>query len=257
MFYIFLIATLNLVIGFAVAVRLGQRYRAVAMADESWESNNLAQSDEESATPDDADDSDEQDSDETSPEDADTEANEGESEEKSESVISVEALQAEVGEFNDQLLNTDDQLRACLETPDVVDIKDVLGSLRDAAGDFVEKRNEAHENFSQAHEEDEGFDFLRAEIEAAIADQNESVESVNEAIDSFDYEGDSQDGCQRMIDETAKLIDGNRQLAGGVEQAAVEVARREEHSEAVDESPATPPKYSVSLYSGALANSMV
>jgi len=266
MIYVLLVAVVNLIVGFAVAVRLGNRYSAIAMADQHWEFKQLLPPSRRMRTPDSEESGDEvpeddepsdsepEESNETPSEEdkveveqaeeevavADSEPEEDEvaeeeAEGKSKISLAIEALQAEAAGLNEQLTETDDQLRECLESPEENEINGILGSLREATDDYIDKRNAVQEKLEAVPEEDETFQAMWAEVEAAVTSQDESIESVNSAIESFDYQGDLEEGCRRMIGETGKLIDENRQLAGELDKAAVEVARQEDRLETTDD----------------------
>ena len=239
MLYIFLVAILNIAIGFALAVHLQRRYQIVAMADENWEFDEMpgslsddppAETSAEISTAESIAELQERDLPEQPDNETatdDTPAADDMPLEKSESHTLVEELLAEVNGFHDQLAEVDEQLRVCLEAPDSLEIEQVLNSLNEATNDYRQKREAAHERFAGAHKDRPEFEAVCEEMRTSAANQDESIESATSAITSFDYQGDLEDGCRTMVDETGGLLQSNSRLRGTADLAMLEVMRAE------------------------------
>jgi len=222
--YIALVAVLNVSLGFGMAVYLGHRYRSAIAEREMWAAMNLpALSDSNALTGEEL-----READESQP------AAEGQ-QQKSESKAAVELLEAEVNRYNDRLVEADGELRPLEEEPDAAAIEECLNSLLAATEEYLDSRNDAHQDFDALHREKPEFDRLRGQLQEVVVRENEQIENTNEAIQVFNYEGDLPQGVREMVGETGKLLDANRQVQNTVEEAAIKVAEHEKPPAESDE----------------------
>ncbi len=276
--YIFVVAVLNLGMGFALAAYLGRRYRSMMEADDTLGTDyGIGQADSgvvsfaqdlaaTTETP--ADRQAEPSPDERSvepiadasaaepavepavepsagrpadaaptaarppqPERADSPQGDRESDaETSPSEASVRQLQKGVEQYHEELSESDEQLRANVESPDAEAIEACLDSLMQATEEYLDNRGEAYRTFREIHDERPEFETVNNDLQTAIEQQDEQIESASAAVETFDYEGDLKDGCQNMVDETGKLIDGNHRLRDTLDEAMVKVAQTEQRT---------------------------
>ena len=256
--FIFIIAVLNLLFGFGLAVVLGQRYRMIYAPGglpseqevESWNVDSTPPPPEEEATeaPSASDNSKEDtetheepktteeepspaldataggaDSDsgpEAPPDSATTrEATPGEK--------VVEDCRHQVRAYHGELTRLDEQLRLQFEAPDVEVIEACLTSLRAATEKYLEGREEASQKFDEVHGETPEMADVQGELQAALARQDVQIDSTKETIEGFDYQNNLETGCRKVVDETNKLLDANHQVRDALDATMVTVARAE------------------------------
>ena len=251
--YILTIAVLNLCVGFGISLYLGRQYRTMIEVqelldmDDSRESWDDTSDEADDTAPDDAasddtasDDtaSDDTASDDTAPDEKPIDEKSAEDDqaekaaepqrEKSPAETSVEDFQDEVLQFEGQLVQASDGLRAGMEGQDAAPIKEILNSLRKDSYKYLADRKKKSDAFEELHQERSEFKELREALQAAVQQQDQQIESTLETADAFDSKAWSKDGRRRIIHETGKLLGTNDQLRDRLDEAMVEVARSEE-----------------------------
>ncbi len=273
--YIFLVAVLNVGVGFAVAVCAGRRYRELcvlaveaavpdvefpAPGSESQipasfmvDSEDDPPHEEEPAQPEDcvdepADDSPEQANDgapapggtstgQSAPADGEAPANVApdEKREMSPGEACVEQFRSEVGKYHQELTRLDNAFRACADKPEAGEVQSQVDSLQETNEEYLASREQAHHAFQELHAEQEEFNAVSDELQAVLRGQDTLVEDANSVIEGLDNEGDPAEGCRQMIQQTTKLLHANHELRDTLEEASVAVARHEGRLESIDE----------------------
>jgi diguanylate cyclase (GGDEF)-like protein len=249
--YIFIVAALNLALGFGVAVLLGRRHRATVVADAAWSpdallgplSDNVPPGEESgiagpetcsvqtpphpsTATPSLA-----------APAAAPPAATRAQSEQdgptqsspippavKSPGEQSVDDLSREVRQYDQQVAQADEKLRACAENPQAAEIEAILGSLMGSTQQYLESRNRLHGTFSQFCSGQAETGKIGEGLQAALQRQDAQIEHTSDMIEGFDYQADLKQGCQRMLDQTGRLIDSNDQLRDTLHETKTKLA---------------------------------
>ena len=264
MYYIVLVAILNLGLGFAVAVYLGRRYQtAVGSGGAPSGAASFAQPDNdvpspaESAAPvaeSPAEPAVEEalaavDAESESPEPGSREPSPPRKREKSASEGSVQEFVDRVEEYHDHITQADDELRTCMEAPDAGAIETCLTSMLDATEEYFEERKAAQQKLEDVRQQPE-LAAIGENMQVAVQRQDEQIESTRATIEAFDYEGDLEDGCRRVVTETGKLIDQNHQLRDTLGEAIVEVNRSEQRWGDIDDDAQTDPLTELSNRTG-------
>lgn len=254
-FYIFLVAALNLGLGFGVAVYLGRRYRGVFGDGGPWDTGTPRDSSIDEVLASDqklaagarrlsvgpaeaqpreatgATAADEATGGKPGPQPDPTEPSP--QPEKSPRERSVENISSEVQQYHEHVAGADQELRACAEDPDAVQIGAILGSLKDSTAQYLEGRNRVHGTFKLLNQGRPEANEVCDEVQAAFEREDRQIEGTRAMIEGFDYEGNLGEGCRRMFNETGRLIDSIDQLQGMLDEVKLKLATVEGRPEAV------------------------
>ena len=247
-FYIFLVAALNLGLGYGLAVYLGRRCGGLTATDDSWgtdavprqSTDDLLASEEDlaagvgvlseqppqrqSAATEDEAAEDQHPSDER-PDDGPRQK-------------SVGDLGSGSREYHEKVMQADQKLRECAEAPHAAEIEAVLGSLKDSTQQYLEKRDRAHGTFKELSQGQPETSGIEDDLQAAIEREDKQIAGTRAIIEGFDYQSDLGEGCRQASEETRKLIGTIDQLQGMLDEVKVKLARTERQPpEAVPETP--------------------
>lgn len=261
--FLFVVAVLNLAVGFVLAADLGRRHRALVTACEALEAARASQdepsSQEETPEPDAAAPPDGAASAESRLLDAAAQAEPSEAAsgtsataevaapEKSAQITAAEEavlansprqrtvanLQNEVDRYEEKLHDADAQLRQYAEPPESEEIDAFLAALKEASSDFLKNRIEFQQVFEETHRDIKEFGSQCAAVRAAVDNQTSQIESTNRAIASLAPESDAGDKCRVAAAETSKLLVANHQLRDVLDEARLEIARVEQTLDAL------------------------
>lgn len=234
-FYILVIAVLNLSIGFAVAVYLGRRQAEMGIPSRGYPLGSPIGLDRASS--------------EIAAQQGDSPLPSAPAAQTAEAVATtadapspanthravIESLQDHVGQYDQLLGEFDGRLRGLLEAVDREEVASCLGSLRRANEQFLESRDRIYGSFTQPSWEQE-FRAVGLRMEAALKTQSQQIATTNAAIDAFDYGGNLGEGCQQVACETSKLLEANDALHDALNEALVEAAIRGDGLEQLDAS---------------------
>jgi diguanylate cyclase (GGDEF)-like protein len=243
LFYLLMIAVVNVGVGFALAWHLGRRYEAIAAesdlmalgwigqsAPAPWmESQNVAaplapdaMSVADAASPVEA---------AAAPPESTPlpipPAAPALDPEKSPREAAVEEFHREVVHYDDQLGAVDEMLRQFAASPDTVGIEACLNSLWDATQKYLENREVVYKQLDETCPQGEAA-AVHDGIHAALRLQDAEIEMAAQGIKSFDYQNDLESGCGQMIGRTNHLVNANHQLRDAIEVAMLETARSED-----------------------------
>jgi diguanylate cyclase (GGDEF)-like protein len=137
---------------------------------------------------------------------------------------SVDDLSREVQQYDQQVAQADEGLRACVENPQAAEIEAILGSLRGSTQQYLESRNRLHAGFSQFCQGQAETGEIGEGLQAAIGRQDAQIQRTSAMIEGFDYRADLKEGCQQMLNQTGKLIDSNDQLRETLDETRVKLA---------------------------------
>jgi len=229
-FYIFVVAVLNLGLGVAVATYLGRRHQAlVAGAAENGPLGRAPATPPE-PTP-------------VVPElaaaadapapaapqnSAQTEVATGEDRPESPGAVRLSDLQVEVDQYHQQLAQTDDALRCCAGTADAAAIEACLASLMEATNEYLRRRDERYRGFEGLYPADEDLHGARHDLQEAIQRQDEQIRSTSDSMRTLDCQKDLESGCRQVLGQTSKLLDVNHHLRDTLDGVLVEIARNEQ-----------------------------
>ena len=258
-FFILIVAVLNLGLGFAVAWQLGRRYRELlVLAVESavppgtpaaWEEPLSESTEGEDAAA-------------TSPADPSLDQEEvaqaGESPEADadpDSPLSQEEaatahFTSEVSQYHQKLKGLDTSLRDCTVAPDPATVRSCADSLREANHDYRASREQAQQTFLDVHNLEEAFQGLDEELMAIAARQDAQIDETDNVIRDLDCEAAPDAACRQIVQETSKLLEVNHQLRDTLDEAAVVTARRDGQLGAIETSRLTDPLTELSNRAG-------
>jgi len=242
-FYVLVLAGLNLGLGFGVAVYLGRRYRSLMAAIDGWDDpGTIAAPPEEVAyvaeeSPPDVAPTTEEPTPAESHEAAAAAAAELPPEEppreKSAAESSIESFQLEAERYLDRVSEADAELRAIESDSDPAALKESVDELLAANDEFRDKREQALEEVEEAYDAgDETADETANETLEQIRDatdlQDEQIARIAEAAETLDYEEDPEVGARQVVELTGKLIGAGHEVRDVLDATMVEVARDEE-----------------------------
>lgn len=278
LFYIFLVAVLNLGLGFGVAVYLGRRYRWITDDVGRWDVyGDTGQPDLDAfsfaqeladETKDPAGRPPHEEADETAaasphvsqpgdsrPGETAAQLRSAEPERpKSAGEASIEQFQNEVEQYHDKLEQADQQLRANEEYPDAQAIEACLGSLLEATDEYLKGRGDVHVEFKEAFDQQPEFGAVTDNVQAAVEQQDAQIQSTQAAIEGFDYRDNLGDGCRSVLGETSRMIDANHHLRDTLDQAQVGATRAERRLDEIDPTECEDPLTGVNNRAGAEAS---
>ncbi len=244
--FIFVVAVLNTGLGFAIAVYLGRRYRAITGADSDWDfdESTWPKNPENTFSSEPTNEPDESQAAAQPEPGRESTAAANEDERRLESDFApdtlagqiddstageevIEAFLAEVEQYQEQLGRADGQLRSQAENPDGDSVRSCLQSLLEASREYAEKREQTRAKLDSVRSERPEFGVACGELDGAVARQDEQIESTERAIAAFPYTDALGRGCRVMIDETTKLMDVNVLVRDTLHEAGVSLARGE------------------------------
>lgn len=136
----------------------------------------------------------------------------------------LEAVENEVGDYQEKIAWVDSQLRSCIQSPSAEKVEAALTTLTAANHDFVEHQEEVHRQLDELAETHGDLRHTCADVRKAFDAQVRQIEHSNLMVEAFDYNGDVVAGCQQMIVEATKLAGESHQLRDTLAEAGVAVA---------------------------------
>jgi len=261
-FYTFIVAVLNLWLGFAVAVCLARRYKSMPHSqDDGWaevdawarvgglsgkETTAAEETDEDGADEDGADEEAWFDAlaangfadvpsdgapDKESALDVPPKANsdDDDARERSENELSVEDFQQAIEQYGGKVTEIDGQLRHLAESPDPGELKSCFSELSEVNSNYAEQQQAAYERLEEHCKETEYFDSLHDDIQAAMARAVDRIDAIAEILDSIDGDADGNLDRTReaVADQTSGLIDANHQTRDVLTETMTTIAGME------------------------------
>ena len=254
--FIFIVAVLNLSLGFGIAVYLGRRYRELVNPDE-WSAadfgvaspgqdapsfaRELAVAAETTAEPNVDIEPNDTEPPDIEPTEAPAETDPAEDvspdshREKSETETVIEQFQGEVKQYHDRLEEADEKLRSSEDLSDTELVEACTAFLQEATTKFLDSREKAHGGYVETCAERPELAAVNDNVQAAIDRQDEQIETATAVFEAFDPEKDPNSSRQEALSETAKLIGGNHQLRDSLDAALVSAIRDERQMEEIDD----------------------
>lgn len=128
----------------------------------------------------------------------------------------------------------DEQLRQCSLQPQREEIQACLASLAAANEGFLDCRAVAKRDVEELRSSASCSDEVCDTLDSALATQNERIKSTEAAVTAFDYEADLRQGCLQMVTQTTQLLEANHQVRDSLEAAGIGLARDEHRLDAID-----------------------
>jgi diguanylate cyclase (GGDEF)-like protein len=264
-FYIFLVAVLNLAVGFALAWHTGRRYREFValpadgsaapggtVAEDATKPSPAASKPAPAASEEDPwtteEDLDEllgggievagaEDTDRPAEDDqpADSSGGPGAVSEGLQTEVCLKELRDDTESYHQELNRVDNGLRACREADDTESIQDYLDALWDANEGYLESRPKVEQAFAEVQAGGDEYQAMLDGLEASIKQQDDQIRDTQDLLKNLDWEADPEDGCQRVIAETSKLVQVNHEVRDAVEEASVLAAQSQKRLDSLDE----------------------
>ena len=269
--YVFIVALINVGLGFALAVHLGRRYDLLA-ARSCWGGLQMLEATDPSgprSAPEIADGESPADKEDLSPEspgksphdavaasgdpaaapgnrrtepvsiaNPSAEANAGASPPpphvgapRSPSETAVEDFQLQVACYDTHLSEADDKLRQCEEAPEAATIAACLDSLWAATQEYLEHRDLAYRHLADLPEPHAASADIHDGLRLAMESQDAAIETAGRSIAAFHADADPNTGCRRMVEQTSRLMHANHQMRDTLDFATAEAAHREHRVE--------------------------
>jgi diguanylate cyclase len=139
-----------------------------------------------------------------------------------------------VGDFLDQVIRydthlsaADDKLRQCEEAPEAAAIAACLDSLWAATQEYLEHRDVAYRHLADLSGPHAASADIHDGLRLAMESQDAAIETAGRSIAAFHADADPTTGCRRMVEQTNRLMHAHHQMRDTLDLATAEVARRE------------------------------
>ncbi len=140
---------------------------------------------------------------------------------------SVEDFMAGLQQFRDQIAQLDRRVRDCRESDDAVQLQGCVDALREASDGYVKQTRQTSSKL-EASEADLGDTAtVSHRVRVAVQQQTEQVEVTRQGLGELDLTNDVGQNCQWLLDETTGLVGGATQLQQELQDARAEIAQRE------------------------------
>ncbi len=136
------------------------------------------------------------------------------------------ALEGEVATYDVVLIETNEKLRAQVQSPEAAAIEACLASLLGATDQYIRRRKQAQGQLVEAQQAASTSQPDAEGWPAAVEDQDRGIAETTEVAQSFDSEGDLSEQCRQMVARTDHLLDANHRVRGALEEYRIEVARQ-------------------------------
>lgn len=146
---------------------------------------------------------------------------------KSANQLAVEDIQQHVDRYGAQLAEADDRLRQCAESPDVGTIEAALSSIEATTRLYAENRDKAHRQIADLTRQDQQWDEINNDLQVAVQLQDAEIKAASQGIANFNYESDLGEGCRKMVGRTHRLMNANDALRDAINHALAGVAQQE------------------------------
>ena len=220
-FFLLAIALLNAGAGFAAAVCLGRRWRALLAAEQYASLAAMAPALREALLP------------TLPPERIDLPP--PPPAEKSVHAAAAEQFHQQVENFGVRLSEADDRLRQYAETPDPTGIRTCLSDIEATARDYVDHRDAIQQQFANLNRDDSRWEVVRNDVEVTTRLQDAEIKSAQHVIANFDYQADLSEGCREVVGRTHRLMNATDQLRDAIDRAKAEIGVQENHAPTADQ----------------------
>jgi diguanylate cyclase (GGDEF)-like protein len=218
--YLFIVAVADLALGFALAVALGRRWRALADA-RCWAGlSAFGVAGDDPAAGD------------ASPGVSDpAAAAEPVPLPQSPCQQAIEALHQEVDHYGQQLSDADAQLRQYAASPDISGIEACLSRLDAASREHADHRDAAQRQLAGFMQDVPSGEETRRNLQVAAQLQDAEIKRTRQSIVHFDYDADPAGSCLRMVEQTQRLISAGDRLRDALDHTLADAIRQEHRGE--------------------------
>jgi diguanylate cyclase len=147
---------------------------------------------------------------------------------------SIHVLKLEVGRYRDELIRIDARVRQCLATPDPAVIDECLVELKRCNVDWLARQEEAAVHLRDRKGNLGEFSSMGASLEETLLEQTAQIETTCSNIEQLDFGGDPAAGCQRLIGEAGRLLDMAHNLRDRMHESLLAIVLHEKRIETFD-----------------------
>jgi diguanylate cyclase (GGDEF)-like protein len=144
---------------------------------------------------------------------------------------SVEDFLAGLQRFREEVTRLDHRVRRRADEPDAEELEDCAAALRAASDQYLEETRHTADQFGDG--DDSGP--VGQKVRAAIDAQSRQVQSTRDCLDELRLSEDIEGGCRRLLDQTSGLAEGSDRLQQQLEEARLDIARSEGRLDQLDE----------------------
>lgn len=153
----------------------------------------------------------------------------------------VQVFRLEIGRYREQLMRIDRRLRASLADPDAEAIESCLAELRQLNHEHLEHQAAATRNLTLHDDELGELAAIGRALEQELIDKAKQIEATAASIEAIDLATDPPAGTRGLIVEIGKLLDRCHALRDTMLDALLAIAKSEGNLAHVDERLLTDP----------------
>ena len=146
----------------------------------------------------------------------------------------VHVLKLEVGRYRDELIRIDARVRQSLAAPDAAAIDECLVELKQCNVDWLARQQEAASHLSNQQGNLGEFSSMGTSLEETLLEQTAQIETTCSNIEHLDFASDPTAGCQRLIGEISKLLDMAHNLRDRMHESLLAIVLHDKRLDTLD-----------------------
>jgi diguanylate cyclase (GGDEF)-like protein len=139
----------------------------------------------------------------------------------------VAALHQEVASYGRELGDADDRLRQFAAAPDISGIEACLSRLDAVSREYVDHRDAAQRRLTDLMQDAQMAEEIRRDLQVASQLQDVEIKRTRQDIVHFDHDGDPGRSCLKMVEQTQRLISAGDHLRDTLDHTLAETVRQE------------------------------
>ena len=147
---------------------------------------------------------------------------------------SMQVLELEVGRYRDELIRIDTRVRQCLVTPDGVAIDECLDDLKHGNANWLARQEEVACHLRARKDNLGEFSSMGESLEETLQEQAAQIETTCGNIEHLNFAGDPTAGCQWLIGEIGNLLDMAHNLRDRMHDSLLAIVLQEQRLETLD-----------------------
>jgi len=147
----------------------------------------------------------------------------------------VEVFKLELGKYRDELIDIDEQVRRCVETPDESLLQQCLQNLKTSNESYLSRQSGARSHLTQNQDDLGALSEIGTRLEDVMLEQAAQIETAVSNIDVLDFESDISEGCRRLLTELDKLLNSCHALRDQMHESMLAVVVTEGRLTQLDE----------------------
>ncbi len=147
---------------------------------------------------------------------------------------SIHVLKLEVGRYRDQLIGIDTRIRRCLAAPEAAEIEQCLADLKQCNVDWLARQGEAAGHLRNRQGNLGEFSTMGASLEETLLEQTAQIETTCNNVEQLDFSADPAAACERLITEMGKLLDMAHNLRDRMHESLLAIVMHEKRMDTLD-----------------------